>query len=835
MAVIELAAPLAGWALPLSEVPDPVFSAGLAGDGVAIDPVGEALHAPCDGVVALMAGGRHALMVKAAAGDLLLHVGIDTVKLKGEGFRLLVADGASVRAGQPLLEFDLDTVARRAPSAVTPVLLTGPGAGRIVRRQSGARVGVGDFLFAVEVLAATADAVASAHAALVRQFRVPFDHGLHARPAAQVVACLAGLSAHVTLRAMGRSGSARSTVALMSLGVQRGDLVEAAVSGADATAAIAALARLLELIPEATPRTPPPRPATAIAAPPAAATRVPAVIAARGLALGTAARLVATEPVVEGARGDPAAERQRLRTAQQAVVGHLGRLAATADGSRRGLLDAHLALAEDPELLTRAEALLATGRGAGQAWRDTLREAAAALEQLDDPRMRERRADLLDIERQVLRALAGAPLDAALALPAQAIVLTGELLPSQLLALDTARLAGICMAAGGATSHVAILAASLGVPTLVAAGNAVLAIADGTPLVVDAETGCLWVDPPAAERERLATQLRARVAARRTDAATAGLPAVLADGTVIRVDCNLGAAAEAEPAVRAGADGCGLLRTEFLFLDRMHAPDEGEQLAEYQRVATALAGRPLTIRTLDAGGDKPIPFLPMAREENPALGLRGLRTSLWQPGLLETQLRAIVRVDPPGQCRILLPMVTDVADLRAARECLARVARDLGRAAPPLGVMIETPSSALLADQLAAEADFLSIGSNDLSQYTLAIDRLHAILAPRLDGLHPAVLRLIATAAEAGIARGREVCVCGGLASDPDAVPILVGLGVRELSLVPAMIPRIKGLLRTLRLADCTALAAEARGLDSAGGVRAMVRARLGDRVPGQE
>jgi phosphotransferase system HPr (HPr) family protein len=443
MTVIELAAPLAGWALPLSEVPDPVFSAGLAGDGVAIDPVGEVLYAPCDGVVALMAGGRHALTVKAAAGDLLLHVGIDTVKLKGAGFRLLVADGASVQTGQPLLEFDLDTVTRRATSAVTPVLLTGPGAGRIVRRRSDARVGVGDFLFAFEPAAASASGVASFQAAVVRQFRVPFDHGLHARPAAQVAAALAGLTADVTFRARGRSGSARSTVALMSLGVQRGDVVEAAASGADAMAAIAALERLLELVPEAMPRTPLPSPVTAVRAPPAAATRVPGVVAARGLAVGTAVRLVATEPAVAGARGDAAAERQRLRAALQTVVEHLERLAVTADGSRRGLLDAHLSLAGDPELLDRAEALLETGRGAGQAWRETLREAASALEQLDDPRMRERRADLLDIERQVLRALAGAPVDAGQALPAQAIVVTDELLPSQLLALDAARLAGV--------------------------------------------------------------------------------------------------------------------------------------------------------------------------------------------------------------------------------------------------------------------------------------------------------------------------------------------------------------------------------------------------------
>lgn len=296
------------------------------------------------------------------------------------------------------------------------------------------------------------------------------------------------------------------------------------------------------------------------------------------------------------------------------------------------------------------------------------------------------------------------------------------------------------------------------------------------------------------------------------------------DGTVVHVYCNLGAAAEAAPAIGAGAEGCGLLRTEFLFLDREQAPDEGEQLAVYQTIATALGGYTLTIRTLDAGGDKPIAYLPMPHEENPALGLRGLRTSLARPDLLTAQLRAIVRVAPAGQCRVLLPMVTEPDEVRTVRRQLAAIAAELNLPAPRLGIMIETPASAMLADLLCAEVDFLSIGSNDLSQYTLAMDRLHPTLAARLDAAHPAVLRLIQRAAQAGNARGIEVGVCGGLASDAAAVPLLIGLGVRELSVVPAQIPRIKSLVRTMTAADCAGLAQRSLGLDSAAAVRALVR-----------
>jgi phosphoenolpyruvate-protein kinase (PTS system EI component) len=296
------------------------------------------------------------------------------------------------------------------------------------------------------------------------------------------------------------------------------------------------------------------------------------------------------------------------------------------------------------------------------------------------------------------------------------------------------------------------------------------------------------------------------------------------DGTKIDVYCNLGATEEAAPAVLAGADGCGLLRTEFLFQSRQHAPDEAEQLAQYQAIANALSGRPLTIRTLDAGGDKPLPYLKVPHEANPALGLRGLRSGLIYPELLTSQLRAILRVTPADRCRVLLPMVTDLDELRGVRAQLTAIADELRVSVPPLGVMIETPASALLADQLAGECAFISIGSNDLSQYTLAMDRLHPSLTARLDALHPAVLRLIDRASRASHERGIEVGVCGALASDPDAVPVLIGLGVRELSIVPAQIPRIKSLVRTLDPASCAALALQALSLPSAAAVRALIR-----------
>ena len=243
-----------------------------------------------------------------------------------------------------------------------------------------------------------------------------------------------------------------------------------------------------------------------------------------------------------------------------------------------------------------------------------------------------------------------------------------------------------------------------------------------------------------------------------------------------------------------------------------------------QEIADALAGRPLIIRTLDIGGDKPIPYLPLPAEENPALGLRGIRTSLWQPDLLRAQLRALLQVRPAGQCRVLLPMITDVAEVRVVRGMIDEIRRELGTTTSlQVGVMIETPASAVIADQLAREVDFFSIGTNDLTQYTLAMDRGHADLAARIDGLHPAILRLIAMTAEAGNRHGRLVAMCGGLASDPVAVPVLLGLGVSEISVVPSIIPQLKHLIGRLTMDACRSLAQRALAQESAEAVRSLL------------
>ncbi|WP_277873222.1 phosphoenolpyruvate--protein phosphotransferase [Sphingomonas profundi] len=817
----RLLSPMAGWLAPLDEVPDPVFAERMMGDGFAIDPVEGLVAAPCAATVQAIAPTGHSVTLSAAGGaTILIHIGLETVALGGAGFEVVARVGAQVAAGDPLIRFSLDRVGRSARSLLTPVILIGAG-DRIELSGTGRRVAIGDPLATIHGGGGgDRDRAAAQAGSAERVVTIPMAHGIHARPAARIVDTLRPFSAGMTLAVGERTADARSIVALLSLAAKHGERLTIAATGTDAAGAAEAIAALIAGGMGEADHAPPPRPP----APPVAAaigSTLAGVTAAPGLAIGTACHLAVAEIAVPADGAGIAAERAALASA---LAGMRRALAGKATGAAADIAAAHAALLDDPALADAADAAIAAGRSAGHAWRGATRAAAATLRATGDALLIERVADLADIERQVIALLAGSEAAAAPPLPPAAILIAEELLPSQFMLLDMARLAGICTAGGGPTSHVAILAASAGVPMLVAAGPAVTAIPEGRTLVLDADAARLETDPGVAllaETEaRLADRRRARadaVAAAHDDARTA-------DGIRIEVFANLGATGDAAAAVAAGGEGCGLLRTEFLFLDRATAPSEDEQARDYAAIAATLGDRPLIVRTLDIGGDKPVAYLPMAAEENPALGLRGVRLTLARPDLLDTQLRAILRGVPLGQCRIMVPMVIEPAELRAVRHALdrARIATGV-EVAIPLGVMIETPAAALLADAIAREADFLSIGSNDLTQYALACDRGNPATAARVDALHPAVLRLIAEAAKGAAAHGRWIGVCGGLASDPAAAAILIGLGITELSAAPASIPAVKARVRELRLADCRAIAARALACGDAAEVRALI------------
>ena len=819
---LTLSAPLSGPVLALNRVPDEVFASGAMGDGIAIDPLNDCLQAPCDGVIIHVARTGHALTIRADNGaEVLMHVGIDTVELNGEGFALLVKEGARVSEGQPLVQFDLDRIARQCKSLVSLIILTNsdrfelqPIASKTVK------VGEALMRIALRTSAPVQTAVDNSVAEVSATVRITHRGGLHARPAALIRKTAQGFSSQSQLHFGDKTAACDSLIGLMGLGIGEGDEVRVTCRGKDGEAALQALVAALSVAIHEEHHTP-------VAATPRRANTeanvLQGVCAAPGLVCGPLFRLAGIELPEDTDTHNVDEQLQRLDVALEQVRGEIRNTLELArqrkNVEEEEIFAAHLALLEDPTLLDAASATIEQGSAATHAWRDAIQAQCAVLLALGKPLFAERANDLRDLQQRVLRALLGEAWH--FELPAGAIVSAHELTPSDLLQLSAQQAAGICMAEGGATSHVAILARGKGLPCLVALGNEVLDVPQGQRVVLDAANGRLELAPSEARHTEVHQIRETQKLRRQQQQAQAQQPASTTDGVTVEVAANVASSAEAKVAFDNGADGIGLLRTEFLFVDRRTAPDEQEQRQAYQAVLDAMGDNSVIIRTIDVGGDKQLDYLPLPVEANPVLGLRGIRMAQVRPELLDQQLRALLQVSPLARCRILLPMVSEVDELLQIRQRLDELCAELGLSQrPELGVMIEVPAAALMAEQLAEHADFLSIGTNDLSQYTLAMDRDHAGLAARVDALHPALLRLIAQTCTGAAKHGRWVGVCGALASDPLATPVLVGLGVSELSVSPPQIGEIKDRVRHLDAAQCRQLSLELLDLSSAKAVR---------------
>ncbi|MBA1237839.1 phosphoenolpyruvate--protein phosphotransferase [Pseudomonas kunmingensis] len=663
-------------------------------------------------------------------------------------------------------------------------------------------------------------------------------HGLHARPAKVLTEIAQAFEGEIRVRLAGSESagvSVKSLSKLLAMGAHRGQVLEFMAEPSISDDALPALVRAVEegLGEEVEPL---PAPGEAeqsvIAAQPdesaieqtalRAGDLVNGIAASPGIAIGPV--LVRKPQVIDyPKRGEsPVIELQRLDAALDKVHVEIGTLIDESQvASIRDIFTTHQAMLRDPALREEVQVRLQKGLSAEAAWMEEIETAAQQQEALHDKLLAERAADLRDVGRRVLACLTGVEADQAPDEPY--ILVMDEVAPSDVATLNAQRVAGILTAGGGATSHSAIIARALGIPAIVGAGPGVLGLARNTLLLLDGERGELLVAPTDAQLEHARSERAAREERKRLANERRMEPAITRDGHPVEIAANIGAAGETPEAVAMGAEGIGLLRTELVFMNHSQAPDQATQEAEYRRVLEALEGRPLVVRTLDVGGDKPLPYWPMPAEENPFLGVRGIRLSLQRPDILETQLRALLASADGRPLRIMFPMVGNIDEWRSAKAMVDRLRVELPVADLQVGIMIEIPSAALIAPVLAQEVDFFSIGTNDLTQYTLAIDRGHPTLSGQADGLHPAVLRLISMTVEAAHAHGKWVGVCGELAADALAVPMLVGLGVDELSVSARSIALVKARVRELDYAACQQLAQQALMLPGAHEVRAFV------------
>jgi phosphocarrier protein FPr len=654
--------------------------------------------------------------------------------------------------------------------------------------------------------------------------------GLHARPAKTLASLAKEFQSNIWIWHGEKKVNAKSLVSLLTLGVECGSSIRVMVEGDDEGLAHETLYQAIqtglgeEIKQEE-------KINKVIVQP-----TIPAAVVEKGVLQGAACspgivigpifQFAKPEIVIDETNLGTEQESARFKQALEAAAFELRTLLehkpAGKVGAESAIIEVHIELLEDQDLSSAVLDQIQKGASAAQAWEKHIKKQAEVLQALSDPLLAARAADLQDVGGRVLRILVGAE-PGGVQLPDHPVIIAAkDLSPSDTASLDKTKIMGICLAEGGTTSHTAIIARASGFPAAIGLGPELFAVQDETQVILNGDKGTLTVSPEPDVLEKARKSMadwQNGVAAAKKEAAQ---PAVTQDGHRVEVAANIGGLEEAKKAPAAGAEAVGLLRTEFLFLDRQQAPTETEQYEVYAGIASALQGRPVIVRTMDIGGDKPLPYISLPVEANPFLGVRGLRLSLKYPELLEQQLRAIFRAASSGKLRIMFPMVGDVQEWRAAKQMVEKIRKEVNGPELETGIMVEVPSAALLAGVFAKEVDFFSIGTNDLTQYTMAMDRSNPDLAKKSDGLHPAVLRLISLTCEAAHRAKRWVGICGELGADAGAVPILVGLGVDELSVNLNAIPLVKQQVRGLNYRAARDLAERALMCESAAEVRAL-------------
>ena len=651
-------------------------------------------------------------------------------------------------------------------------------------------------------------------------------HGLHARPATHLVNLTKSFQGDIQVAVdEGNFVSAKSLTRLLALGCKRGQTLRFIAE--PETDAVEALDKVIQAVQQGLGEEVEPiqsldtklDQSNKKAALPKTLSTNTGIPASTGLAFGPVHVIKPKVYQYERMGLSVKAEKEKLDIALHAVKNNIHQVIAKSEANEiKQIFQAHLEMLDDPDLINGVYQKINLNLSAPAAWHEHIEAAAKEQAALPDRLLAERATDLRDIGDRVLAQLCG---EVVIEEPKEPyILIMYDVGPSDVARLNKDRVAGILTAVGGASAHSAIVARALGIPAIVGAGDQVLDIEAKSSLLINGDTGTFVLNPNPQQIEQAKQERELQQKIREEAERHSQEPAITLDQHQIEIAANLGKVQATAHAVECGAEAIGLLRTELVFMAHNSAPNEASQEADYRVVLDALAGRPLVVRTLDVGGDKPLPYLPIAEEENPFLGLRGIRLTLRQPELLRQQLTALLKAADDRPLRIMFPMIGRVEEWRTAKAILDEVKTTYSCANLQVGIMIEVPSAALLAPILAQEVDFFSIGTNDLTQYTLAIDRGHPILSAEADGLHPSILQLIDHTVKAAHKHGKWVGICGELAADPKAVPILMGLGVDELSMSPNSIPLVKAQIRTLNYTQAQVLAQRALECDSAPAVR---------------
>ena len=821
---ITLYSPIKGKFVDITQVPDDAFAQKMLGDGVAFTPEEDFICAPTDALVKTLHKCLHAIVLEKDGFEILIHIGVDTVSLKGNGFKALVRDGDFVKQGQKLIEFNREFLAQNASSNIVIMVIASP-LEVTLKKETLTEVNL-----QTKVLETTRQenteqkpVVQADQQVYEQELIISNASGLHARPAGEIATVAQSFKdTEIFLEKNYKKANAKSVVEILGLNLEYGNKVRIFASGKNAEFAALEiknfiLRELKDYITQEQAKQSP------ITFKPNQEIQIKGISISDGLAIGKAYILKEKQFKIEEKSQLPISqELVKFESSLRHVKSNLDkeRHAAYGQKDREEILLAHITILEDPFLIKETEQMIEKGYSAAFAFSSAIRRAIAVLEKAGSDILRARVADFVDLETRIISDLTGTDYGIP-KFTEDTIVIAKELLSHHLTELNE-HVSGIVMAEGSSLSHIAIMLKTLGLPSIVGVGISALDIPPDSDVILDTKTGTVTINPVnIQEIKQKAQSLKIH---RQENLRHAFEPAQTKDGVKIIVSGNIGNIGQAKQSALQGGQGIGLVRTEFLFANSKKEPTEQEQYEIYQRIVDLQNGNPVIIRTLDVGADKPIPFIPQIKEDNPILGRRGIRTSFSNVEMLKAQLRAIMRVKPYGIAKIMIPMVTFIEEITTVARFVKEEQEKLGIDKVSLGMMIEVPAAALMAKEFAKYVDFFSIGTNDLTQYTLALDRSHPTLNFLSDSLNPSILRMINITTEGAAAYNRPVGVCGAVASDPAGAVLLIGLGVRALSVVPSAIADIKALIRNLDVKKCEEVAKKALLCESAAEVRFLVK-----------
>lgn len=838
----KILSPIAGKVIAIEQVADPAFSEKMLGDGLAIRPSLEmgVILAPCDAKVQNLQDTKHAVvLVTEQNTEILIHVGLETVTLKGEGFKAFTKAGSNVKKGDKLLEVNFVAIASKVPSIDVIVTTTSLSEDKELEKTSQSNVGnLEDFITVVKKNSklATVDSFSNqtgVNSVVTTKVKIVNKNGIHARPASNLVKTVTACGCEINLKKDDKTINAKSVIGILSLGLKYDDEVEIIAIGKGAKEAIAIITQAFveglgegEHVYNNSKTTTPPAPSSK-SHPTESMGEIDfshevdlqGVIASPGLAIGKSFLLQENNFSIQEDADNKDAEIQKLKEVlvktKEEITKDIQNAQSLRQNTQVEIFQAHLEILQDITLYDEAKRIIdEQGKTAAFAWKESIKSACEALESTNNRLLIERKADLKDIERRVLKIMLGI-IEDNITYPQDSIIIAEDLIPSDLNNFNR-NVVGVALAKGSTTSHAVLMLRNMGIPSLVALGIDILKVPDSTNIILDGSTSKIIVNASQDKLNSIKSQKEASEKVKAENLKNARAKAITKDNHEIKVYSNISNDTQAPKTYELGAEGIGLLRTEFLFFNSLVEPTIEEQRNLYQVALDAMQGGPIIVRTLDVGGDKPINYMPLPAEDNPIVGVRGIRNYSKNLNIIKHQLKALLSVKPVILCKIMVPMVSEIYEIIKFKELVENIKKELNITDKiKIGTMIEVPSSALMAEQFAQHVDFFSIGTNDLTQYTLAMDRGNSHLTGRLKNLNPAVLKLIKMTVDGGNKYNIPTAVCGAMASELISVPILIGLGIKELSVSMNSIPDVKALIRKLDYEKCKKIAAEALMADS--------------------